>query len=288
MCSGVGSSVRFADRPVREHPGVGGRAAALQADGAGVASSAMRTKPPGITVQLVAVPRQKHAQDERPRLELAVAPHRHGRERAPASCTTKSTPRSAIACSDALRAASSSKLRAEHAFADGFGRQIVEIRRRDHHRVELGRSSSRARRHRPSHQVATFGIASGLRRATAARQRRQEGEHARALRRSRCRAHWRSRPCRRARPARGRGTPSRERALSSSGSAKSASSRRSSTSARRRPGDGADEHAVVAHREVFALDQQEAEIAREIGVLEIGLVHRPGRQQADAANRPAG
>ena len=47
-------------------------------------------------------------------------------------------------------------------------------------------------------------------------------------------------------------------------------------------GDGADEDAVVAHGQILALDQQEAEIAREIGVLEIGLVHRPGREQADA------
>ena len=39
-------------------------------------------------------------------------------------------------------------------------------------------------------------------------------------------------------------------------------------------GNGADEDAVVAHAQVFALDQQEPEIAREIGVLEIGLVHR--------------
>ena len=38
-------------------------------------------------------------------------------------------------------------------------------------------------------------------------------------------------------------------------------------------GDRADEDAVVAHRQILALDQQEAEIAREIGVLEIGLVH---------------
>ena len=43
-----------------------------------------------------------------------------------------------------------------------------------------------------------------------------------------------------------------------------------------------DEDAIVAHDQVLALDQQQAEIAREIGVLEIGFVHRPGRQQTDA------
>ena len=47
-------------------------------------------------------------------------------------------------------------------------------------------------------------------------------------------------------------------------------------------GHGADEDAVVAHRQVLAFDQQEAEIAREIGVLEIGLVHRSRREHADA------
>ena len=42
------------------------------------------------------------------------------------------------------------------------------------------------------------------------------------------------------------------------------------------------EHAAVAHRQVAALDQREAEVAREVGVLEVGLVVRPGREQHDA------
>ncbi len=46
--------------------------------------------------------------------------------------------------------------------------------------------------------------------------------------------------------------------------------------------NGADEDAVVLHDEILAFHQEEPEIAGEIGVLEIGLVHRPGRQQADA------
>jgi len=77
-------------------------------------------------------------------------------------------------------------------------------------------------------------------------------------------------------------TPRREAALSSSGSAKSASIRRSSTSVRRRPEMVRMKTPVVAHDQVFALDQQQAEIARQISVLEIGFVHRPGRQQTDA------
>jgi hypothetical protein len=47
-------------------------------------------------------------------------------------------------------------------------------------------------------------------------------------------------------------------------------------------GDGAHMHLVVAHDEVAAFDQQEAEIAREIGLLVIGLAVGAGREQADA------
>ena len=39
-----------------------------------------------------------------------------------------------------------------------------------------------------------------------------------------------------------------------------------------------EEHGVAAHREVVALDQRHAELAREIGVLEIGLVVGAGRE----------
>ena len=42
-----------------------------------------------------------------------------------------------------------------------------------------------------------------------------------------------------------------------------------------------EEHAAVAHGQVAALDEREAEIAREVGVLEVGLVVRAGRQQDD-------
>ncbi len=48
------------------------------------------------------------------------------------------------------------------------------------------------------------------------------------------------------------------------------------------PGDGADVNAVAADREVVALDQQEAEIARQRRVLKIGLAEIAGRQQPDA------
>ena len=46
-------------------------------------------------------------------------------------------------------------------------------------------------------------------------------------------------------------------------------------------GDGADMNAVAADGEIVALDQQEAEIARERRVLEIGFAEGARRQQAD-------
>ena len=41
-------------------------------------------------------------------------------------------------------------------------------------------------------------------------------------------------------------------------------------------------HAAFAHEKVIALDQEEAEIARKIGLLEIGFAQRARRQKADA------
>ena len=56
----------------------------------------------------------------------------------------------------------------------------------------------------------------------------------------------------------------------------------SSTSSALQAGDGADVEAAVADREIVALDQQEAEIAGESGLLEIGLAVAARREQADA------
>ena len=50
-------------------------------------------------------------------------------------------------------------------------------------------------------------------------------------------------------------------------------------------GDGAHEDMAVARDEIAALDQQEAEIAGEIGLFEIGLAPGAGRQNADARLR---
>ena len=48
------------------------------------------------------------------------------------------------------------------------------------------------------------------------------------------------------------------------------------------PGDRAHENMAIAHDEIAALDEQKAEIAGEIGLFEIGLAPRAGRQDADA------
>ena len=77
------------------------------------------------------------------------------------------------------------------------------------------------------------------------------------------------------------GTPRCDDALSSSGSRKLESTRRSSTSSRFKPGNGADMNAIAADGEIVALDQQEAEIARQRGVFEIGLAEGARRQQPD-------
>ena len=50
----------------------------------------------------------------------------------------------------------------------------------------------------------------------------------------------------------------------------------------KQPAQRFQEHAVVAHREIAALDQRVAEVAGEKGVFEIGLVIRTRRQQHDA------
>ena len=46
-------------------------------------------------------------------------------------------------------------------------------------------------------------------------------------------------------------------------------------------GDGADMDAVAADGEIVALDQEEAEIARQRGVLEIGFAELAGCQKPD-------
>ena len=47
-------------------------------------------------------------------------------------------------------------------------------------------------------------------------------------------------------------------------------------------GDGADMDAVAADGEIVAFDQQESEVARQRGVLEIGFAELAGRQQPDS------
>ncbi len=81
------------------------------------------------------------------------------------------------------------------------------------------------------------------------------------------------------------GVPMRESARSSSGSAKAASIRRQSTRTGRRPGDGAHHHPAVGDGQVVAFEQGEAEVAGDVGVLEVGVVERPGREDGDPRRR---
>ena len=242
------------------------------------ALSAMRTKPPGMTCQRVADFGEEQPQRERPRLQAAVAPDRHGRQR-------HRLLRDVIDAAVARSPATSSRRCAASSSATGtslpswqVGHDIGEGRR-DDHAVEL-----------LDHRVAHIGAAEPPGRDVGhgqllaehgRRQRRQEGQHGARLDQAGAeRIGDGDLPSRTActRPA----TPRREAALSSSGSAKSASTPAQQHFGAAQARDGADEDAVVAHDQVFALDQQQAEIARQIGVLEIGLVHRPRRQQADA------
>ena len=194
-----------------------------------------------------------------------------------ASCTTKSMPRSAIACTtrarcvvvELLRRAclrrwrSAGDRRTPRRSPSCRGRSIISSRT----------SAS------PSHQVATFGMirsapatagASAGRKASIARASATPVPSALAMTTLPSRTAW-TRPLH-AEPRAGVefqriGEIGIEPPQQHFGALQA--------------GDGADEDAVVAHRQVLALDQQHAEIARQIGVLEIGLVHRAGREQAD-------
>ncbi len=52
------------------------------------------------------------------------------------------------------------------------------------------------------------------------------------------------------------------------------------------PGQGLQIDAVAAHRQILAFDQRIAEIAGQVGVLEVGLVVRAGREQDDQRGSP--
>ena len=76
-------------------------------------------------------------------------------------------------------------------------------------------------------------------------------------------------------------TPSDESPRSSSGSQKLSSSLPEDDVDRLQAFERLDEDAAVAHRQVAAFDQREAQIAREVRMLEVRFVVRPGRQQHD-------
>ena len=124
----------------------------------------------------------------------------------------------------------------------------------------------------PHHQVATDGSRSDSPSSTRAAPGRKPSQAADSSTPLPSALAITTRPARTA-PSKP-GTPSAESARSSSGSQKSSSSRRRIACTRRRPGQRLQEHAVVAHRQVLAVHQRQSELAREIGMLEVGFVER--------------
>ncbi len=194
-----------------------------------------------------------------------------------ASCSTMSTPRSSIDCS-IRRRSRGSRSRAAHALAEGLARQIAGERGGDHHVVEPSRMPAR-NAGSPSHQVAMLGIARS-RPCSASAERRQEREHPARLGHAGAEAvrqHDLALAHRLHQPGHAEPRARIELQRIAEVGIEAAQQHLGALEA----GHRADEDAVVACRQILALDQQEAEIAGEIGVLEISLVHRPGRQHAD-------
>ena len=195
-----------------------------------------------------------------------------------ASCATKSAPRRPIASMSRSRDAGHQLARGG-VFAVGVIGDVAGKRRSDHHRIQLLQDFAAAAgiAEPPCREVGNRQVLPEHRR----RQRRQEAEHrarfdhAGAERigdRHRAVAHrlhqaGHAQPRPRAQFERV-GEIGVEPAQQHFGALEA--------------GHRADEDAVLADGEVLAFDQKKAEIAREIGVLEIGFVQRSRRQHADA------
>ena len=183
-----------------------------------------------------------------------------------ASCTTKSMPRSVIDLLD-VPALLGVEGGAERGCADAAARQIVGEGRGDHHLVELADHLVADARvaEPPGRDVGNGELGAEQHR----RQRRQEGQH-------RARFHQSG-------PQRvGDDHLAVAHRLHQAGDAQA----RTRIELQRiaeigiepaqqhlgplQAGDRADEDAIVARGQILALDQQQAEIAREIGVLEVG------------------
>ena len=262
------------DRRVREHPRVLAAAAALARDdlpvGAGDARQAARhargsrrdrRRPGTRATSTPRLSRWSPCQDRRVR-QAARTPRPRSRParprsaRHPAGTARRGSPATNTGSSGVCGNAG---LRTQLAEIGGDG-------------LERGRLAAPPRRDRRQRRAARRSSRCADRRQK--RQQRRRFEHARAERvghEHAAGAHACTSP----------GTPSAESARSSSGSQKSSSRRRRIACTGRRPLDGLEEHAIVAHREVAAFDEREAEIAREVRVLEIGLVVRPRREQHD-------
>ena len=238
----------------------------------------MRTKPPGITRQ----PSPSRASNSRRMNGRGTSwPFSHTGvvDSVTASCATKSTPRRPIASTSA-RARRAIEILAEHALARRYARAMSPEKAGAITRSSSRLSTSSRTSGSPSHQVATFGSdssrpssagASAGRKLSMARASTTPEPSALAITTVPSRIAC-TRP----------GTPRRERALELERIGEIGIETAQQHLGALEAGHGADEDAIVADGQVLALDQQKAEIAREIGVLEIGLVQRPRRQHADA------
>ena len=277
MRSGLGSRVVSTSGVLEGIRDVGRQRAALQADGidvVGIADAHEAARHHGPAVALLG---EKDPQDERPRLQLAVAPHRHGGK--PHRLLQHDIDAAIL---DRLQDApppQQPELAAEHPIAEGFARRLAGIRRGHHHVVEL---VAHRRAHRRIAEPPGGDVGHGER-APVDRlgEGREERQHAARLADAAAepvRHHHLAVAHRLHQP--GHAEPRARIELQRIGEigVEPAQQHLGTLEA----GNGADENAVVARREVRALDQQEAEIAGEVGVLEIGLVHRSRRQHADA------
>ena len=271
-----GQQRRRGHRLVRQHPGVAGASAPLQAHRAGVDivgdpdESAGHDLPPGIG------PRQEQPERERPRLEPAVSPHRRCRK---GDSLLGDEIDAAVGdlCEDP-RTFVGIERGAENLAPFAVARELAAEGRSNHHLVEpFDDLVARSRlAEPPGRDIGQREIAA----EHGGRQCRQKARHRARFDHTgterigddhRAVTHGLHQP---------RHAEARTRIeLKRIGKVRIQPPHQHLRALE--AGHRANEDAVVADRQVLALDQQKAEIAREVSVLEIGLVQRARRQHAN-------
>ena len=237
----------------------------------------MRAKPPGMTSQPARRAREKDAQAHRARHQ-ACRRRRRAWSRAGPPPGRRARRRRARAGRRAPRVVAEAWRRGIVAASASKGRRVesagpIIIRSR------LARTWARSPGW-PHHQVAMLGRISGSP-SSASAMRGRKARRARVSRMPEPRALTRvTLPCRSAptRPGRAEARAGVELERIGEGGVEAAPEHADRPEA----GDGAHHHPAVLDGEVLALEQHEAEIAGDVGVLEIGVVERAGRQDGDA------